>query len=68
MAGTITALVGCQMVECATEVSYHLDMVRMFKGEPICKECYLEVALPIGEDDDDRWFDLPEITLEDLKA
>lgn len=68
MAGTITALVGCQITECATEVSYHMDMVRMHKGEPICEECYLEVESGDGLEDGDRWFNLPEITLKDLKA
>ncbi len=69
MAGTITALVGCQVQACAEEVSHHLDMVRMYKGAPMCEECYLDLSLPIEEDDsdDDRWFNLPEITLGDLK-
>ena len=68
MAGTIIALVGCQVSECASEVSYHLDMVRMFEGKPICEECYMEMDLPTEEEDGDRWFDLPEITLKDLMA
>ncbi len=58
MTGTITALVGCQITECASEVSYHLDRVRMFNGKPICEECY----------EGEVWFDLPEITLGDLKT
>ena len=69
MAGTITALVSCQIQACATEVSYPLDMVRMYKGEPICEECYLEGPTDARETEDEaeRWFDLPEITLKDLK-
>ena len=44
MARTIRALVGCQSGDCASEVSYYLDMVRMFKGQPICEECYGEAG------------------------
>ena len=63
MAVKIQALVGCQNEDCAEEMSYHLNMVRMFKGEPICQLCY--------EDGDygfltGKWDDLAPVTLADL--
>ena len=42
MTGTITALVGCQNHDCATEVSYPLGMVRKLKDQPICETCYVD--------------------------
>lgn len=33
-------LYGCQFEECATEVSYPADMLRLHNGEPICEFCY----------------------------
>ena len=60
MAGTIKALVGCQDIDCATEVSYHLDMVRLYQGEPVCEECYREMCA------EPAWSDLPPVTLADL--
>ena len=73
MSGTIKVLVGCQNSDCATEVSYHLDMVRMLDGEPICQDCYEEVEGVYGIRDEDgaptqRWGDLPPVKLEDLRA
>ena len=67
MVGTITALVGCQVTACATEVSHHLDMVRMYKGQPICEECYDDINWNPPGDVVPDWFDLPEISLGDLK-
>ncbi len=69
MTGTIQALVGCQDIDCATEVSLHLDMVRMLNGEPICETC--NGKKPYAKLDDDGvpeidWGDLPPVTLADL--
>jgi len=68
----IQALVGCQVDNCAKEVSYPLDMVRLFKGKPICQNCYegwlhdyYDISLP---EDNTIWGDLPKITLEMLIA
>ncbi len=63
-AGKFTALIGCQIEGCAEEVSHHLDMVMLYKGEPICQGCYEEVVT-----DEDRvdWHDLPAIGLKDLR-
>ncbi len=73
MAGTVKALVGCQIEGCAEEVSYHLDMVRMFKGKPICQSCledsdhnfitYDEATDQYSPD----WHELPEVSMEDLR-
>ncbi len=69
MTGTIQALVGCQDIDCATEVSFHLDMVRKLDGKPVCQDCYGDYA---KLDDDDvpevDWNDLPPVTLADLCA
>lgn len=62
----IKALVGCQMVACAEEVSFHSDMVRFLDGEPICETCYEE--LPTREQDGEDWSMLPPVTLADLSA
>ena len=59
----ITALVGCQNVECATETSYHLNMVRLWDKQPICEECYSQLNLP---DWAPWWPDLPNVTLDML--
>lgn len=58
----IPALVSCQNDACAIETSYHLDMVGLWRGLPICEECYKEMR---GEDDPD-WVDLPPVTLDML--
>ncbi len=61
---TIQALVGCQNESCAKEVSYHLDMVRLFDGKPICENCY-----DYGDEDGNPyWDDLPPVTLAHLRA
>ena len=47
------ALFGCQHIHCATEISYHVDMLALYGGKPICEECY-------GESNGDKlWSDLP---------
>ena len=63
MTGKIQALVACQIDDCAEEVSYPLDLVRMLNGLPICRECYEYhlMASPL-------WDDLPPVRLEDLEA
>lgn len=63
MSGKFQALIGCQNDACAAEVSYHLDMVRLFEGGPICQSCYEN-----GENEVGDWHELPEISLEDLHA
>lgn len=64
MTGTITALVGCQIQGCAEDISYPIDMVAMWKGAPICQDCWENADL--GDEGVD-WNELPEITLKDLK-
>ena len=59
----IRALVGCQNQGCAEEVSYHLDMVAMFEGQPICQGCYEN-----GEYGEGDWHDLPPVKLADLSG
>ncbi len=63
-----TALVGCQNQSCAEEVSHHLDMVMIYKGWPICQECYEDgYSEEAGDEDRPDWHELPAIGLEDLK-
>lgn len=62
MGGTIQALVSCQNQGCAEEVTYPLDMVRMWRGKPICACCYDHET----DDVDPDWTDLPPVTLADL--
>ncbi len=64
MAVEIQALVGCQVQECAEEISYYLDMVRIYNGEPICQNCHDGCQ----REDEPRWVELPEVTLEMLIA
>lgn len=71
MTGTVKALAGCQIQACAEETSFPLDMLAMFKEEPICQECYQDGGC--GEVDKEgepltTWADLPAISLEDLVA
>ncbi len=67
MTGKIQALVACQIDDCAVEVSYPLDLVRMFKGKPICEVCHHYHA-PKAQTGTLEWDDLPPVRLEDLKA
>lgn len=60
----IQVLIGCQIPECASEVSYPLDMMKLFEGKPICQECFtFEIFDSAGTAD---WGKLPDISLEDL--
>ena len=58
----IQALVGCQNGDCATEISYHLDMVRMWDRQPICEGCYNDAGHNAGQ----PWDDLPAVRVADL--
>ncbi len=64
MTGKFTALLGCQMEACAENVSHRLDDLALWRGKPICQECYEDevwsVPTPTG------WHELPAISLEDL--
>ncbi len=62
MTGKIQALVGCQNDDCAAEVSFHLDMVKLWKASPICQNCY-EYTI---DGDLVDWHELPDISLGDL--
>lgn len=64
MAGKFQALAACQIQGCAEEVSYHLDMLALYKGQPICQGCYEEHEGHPAKD----WNELPQITLNDLCA
>ena len=57
----ITVAISCQIQECAFEVSYPLDMMKMYNAMPICEPCYDVLA-----DTRTRWAELPDISLEDL--
>ena len=59
--GTIPVLIGCQIPGCADEVSYPLDMMRMYNAAPICERCYAEVISVYAD-----WDELPNISLSDL--
>ncbi len=62
MTGTVEARVRCQIYHCAQEVSYCLDMVRLFGGRPLCQTCYEDGDLLVS------WADLPPVKLKDLRA
>lgn len=66
--GKFTALIGCQIQGCAEECSHHLDMLMLYKGEPICQSCYEGSYTDQEGEDWPDWHDLPAIGLEDLKA
>lgn len=55
------ALFGCQNDSCASDVSYSVDCLRMFRDEPICQACYDE---NYGIEEDEKtakdWSDLPK--------
>ena len=66
----IRALVACQVQACADEVSYHLDLVMMYLGKPICQECYdNDDLIPRNEDGEPLtdWHDLPPVQISDLR-
>lgn len=65
MAGKFRAMVSCQIQGCAEEVSYNLDMVKLWKGAPICQNCWEGGG--VGDEDQD-WYELPGIKMEDLCA
>jgi len=65
----IRALIGCQNQECADEVSYPLNMMRVWEGKPICQECYEYRILGVDPDepgDIKGWDELSQIHLSDL--
>ena len=61
----ITAFVTCQNDYCAEEISYPLDMVRLWKGQPICESCWIDGDYR-REEVNLRWDDLPRVKLEYL--
>ena len=71
----IEPLVSCQEDACAAEVSFHLDQVRMFKGEPVCENCYDDIQFARRRDVEEgeemhllpEWSDLPAVTRLDLR-
>ena len=66
----IRALVSCQNQNCSEETSYHLDLVMMWKGLPICQSCYEDdESIPYEEDGSPAtdWHDLPPVKLSDLR-
>ena len=62
----IRVMVGCQNMRCAEEVSFHLDMVRMYKGLPICDVCYDEEMFAKDNGNEQAWDNLPKVSLIDL--
>lgn len=62
----IQVMVGCQIQSCAEEVSYHLDMVKLWEGQPICQNCYELSQVGGHGDESTEWSELPDISLEDL--
>ena len=66
MTGKIQALVACQMDVCVDEGSFPLDLVRMFKGKPICEACHHYYA-PKAQTGTLEWDNLHPVTLNDLK-
>lgn len=57
------ALFSCQIRECAQEISFYADMLGIWKGDPICHNCYDEHRT----EDDPYWGHLPRITMADIK-
>ncbi|MGI9408436.1 MAG: hypothetical protein ACR2OV_00075 [Hyphomicrobiaceae bacterium] len=57
-------LAGCQVDECAREVSYHLDMLRWWNDEPVCENCYDQERLEDALD----WSDLEPLKIEQARA
>ena len=65
--GKIRALVSCQNQGCAEEQTFHLDMVKMWKGQPLCEGCF-DMDGEYWLDAVGGWGSLPDIRLEDLYA
>lgn len=61
---TFQAMVGCQVFECAAEVSYPLDMLRWWNDQPICENCYNEERKEGSAD----WSDLEPLTIKQARA
>ena len=61
------ALVGCQNESCAEQMSFTLDMVRMYNGHPICDMCYDEEMFANDNEDERAWDSLPKVTLANLR-
>ena len=64
---------GCQHKECATEVSYPADMLRIWDGKPICEFCFDDLPMidrQKGDDEDDwiTWSDLDPFVPEHVRA
>ena len=64
---------GCQHKDCATEVSYPADMLRIWHGKPICEFCFDDLPMidrQKGDDEDDwiRWSDLDPFVPEHVRA
>lgn len=62
MVGKFKALIACQIQGCAEDVSYNLDMVALYNGQPICQSCHEDYK----KDDEVDWNELPQITINDL--
>lgn len=64
------ALFSCRDENCACEMSFNADMLRLLNGEPICCECYEHNYVSF----DESWCDLPPFkpfpidTVEGLKS
>lgn len=73
---TYTILASCQDDICREETSYPIDMLRWWKGAPICEFCFDEVPLvdrlpnPDCEEDQEtiRWADLEPLTIKQARA
>jgi len=54
-------LIGCQIEDCASEVSYPIGMMKLFDFKPICQECF-----NFENETTTDWSELPDISREDL--
>ena len=70
---TYSIATSCQDIDCATETSYPIDMLRWWYGRPICEECFAELPtarkLDPSSDDDEciHWHDLEPLTIEQAR-
>ena len=71
---TFRILASCQEDHCREEVSYHMDMLRWWNDEPICENCFDELAYPdrlkTGDDgnaDLIQWNELPPLTVKEAR-